>query len=92
MGNTIPQKAAAIADAPAARGPHDQHGSPAAGAHGHPHDHAHDHAHVHDRHPRGAAVAIRPSLLRLSLAGRLAIAAALLAPLWLAVFLVVGAP
>jgi hypothetical protein len=72
-----------------------------AGHAAHPHaGHAHgvhlhgDHLHGDHRHtPRVAApAAVRPSLLRLSLAGRLAIAAGLLVPLWIAVFLVVGGP
>lgn len=68
---------------------------------GHGHDgHSHDgHSHDGDSHDthhhaprRSVGPAVRPSLLRLSLAGRLAIAAGLLTPLWIAVFFVVGGP
>lgn len=73
---------------------------------GHGHDgHSHDghsldgHSHDGDSHDthhhaprRSVGPAVRPSLLRLSLAGRLAIAAGLLTPLWIAVFFVMGGP
>lgn len=49
-------------------------------AHAHPAGHAHHHP----------AVRIGASVLRLSLAARLALATAFLAPLWIAVFLVAG--
>lgn len=59
------------------------------------HDHAaHDHAaHDHAPHSHGAerpAVRLRPSVLRLSLGGRLVIAGALIAALWTVVALVTG--
>lgn len=71
----------------------DGHGhGPSAHSHAAGHDHAHGH-HDHSAHaaPRraGAMVPGALSVLRLSLTTRLGIAAALLAPLWIAVFLVV---
>lgn len=52
---------------------------------------AHGSAHVHPHGTPAPALTIRPSMLRLSLAGRLLIASGLLAVLWTAVALVVGA-
>jgi len=52
------------------------------------------HGHRHTPHPAAGAaprsVKVAPSVLRLSLAGRLALAVALLVPLWAAVVLVLG--
>lgn len=60
------------------------------------HDHAgHDHAHHHSHEPPPAAAPLKPrrlppSLLRMSLAGRLALVALLLALQWAAVVAVLG--
>ncbi|MGE0061272.1 MAG: hypothetical protein AB7T86_04255 [Xanthobacteraceae bacterium] len=51
-------------------------------AHDHSHHSAHHHHHAGHVHPPAA---VTPSLLRLSAAGRLAIAAALIAVIWLGV-------
>jgi hypothetical protein len=57
--------------------------------HGEAHAHAHAHAHVHD-HARAPSLASRAavgrSLLRLSLAERLAIAGVFVAGIWLSVY------
>ncbi|MFG1432579.1 hypothetical protein V5F44_17170 [Xanthobacter sp. V2C-8] len=58
-----------------------------AGTGGHPGAHVHGGS-AAARAPRGTRVG--PSVLRLSLAARLALAVALLLPLWVAVALVVG--
>ena len=100
-----PQRKAAMTDATpdAARGERAEAGSSHHhGAHDHPvHDHpAHEHAipahggDDHSRHGRqpARAAGFGVSLLRLSLMARLAIVAGLLAPLWVAVFFVVGGP
>lgn len=56
--------------------------SPAVGGHDHGHDHAHDHHHGHaPGHPH-PHIAVPPSLLRASLAQRLAIALPVAAVLW----------
>jgi len=56
-------------------------------AHGHDHDHDHDHGHGHEHGHGHAPAPFRPpfSLVRLSVGGRLAIALALSAGVWLAV-------
>lgn len=62
------------------------HGDPAHEDHGH--GASHDRPQLRGRAPRTAHVG--PSMLRLSLAARLGLAALLLLPLWVAVILVTG--
>ncbi|WP_454651807.1 hypothetical protein [Bradyrhizobium liaoningense] len=66
----------------ASRAQHHDHVQGHALGHGHSHGHDHSHAHVHDATSPHPAQAARWSILRMTVAGRLAAAAAVCAVLW----------